>query len=221
MDAKPRTYEVFTSLLARFPELGCAADDIMSAFSILRTCYADQKAPGKVLLCGNGGSASDAEHIAGELLKGFLLRRRVPPEVRARLAEAWGDADGAHLADNLQGALPAIALVSQSAISTAFANDVAPDMVFAQQVYAYGRPGDVLFALSTSGNSCNIVNAAKVAKTLGMKVVGMTAAGGGQLARLCDAAIRVPAGETHLAQEYHLPVYHALCAMVESELFAE
>jgi phosphoheptose isomerase len=218
-EPKTRTYEIYTLLMKRFPELGGIADDIMAAFAILKECYANPAGPGTVLLCGNGGSASDAEHIAGELLKGFLLKRPVPPEMRAKMTETAGETDGNYLADNLQGALPAISLVSQSAITTAFANDVAPDMAFAQQVYAYGRPGDVLIGLSTSGNSKNVLNAVKVAKTLGMKTIGMTAAGGGKLAALCDATVKAPAEETFLAQEYHLPIYHALCAMVESEFF--
>jgi phosphoheptose isomerase len=172
-----------------------------------------------VLICGNGGSASDAEHITGELMKGFLLKRPVPADFRVKLESAFGASDGAYLADNLQGAVPAISLVSQSAIITAFSNDVASDMAFAQQVYGYGRPGDVLIGLSTSGNSGNVINAAKTAKAIGMGVIGITGEMGGDLAQFCDFTIRAPEKVTYLAQEYHLPIYHCLCAMIESELF--
>jgi D-sedoheptulose 7-phosphate isomerase len=173
-----------------------------------------------VLICGNGGSAADSEHIVGELMKGFKLKRPIPQTARAALARLFPE-KGADLADHLQGALPAISLTGHPALSSAFANDVRADMVYAQQVYGYGRPGDMLIALSTSGNSTNILNAAKIAKAFGMAVLGMTGQGGGKLSELSDVCIRVPAEETYRVQELKLPVYHALCAMLEEEFFGE
>jgi D-sedoheptulose 7-phosphate isomerase len=165
---------------------------------------------GKLLICGNGGSASDADHIVGELMKGFRARRRVTDE---RIPT--------DLRELLQGALPAISLSSQDALITAFANDVAPEMIFAQQVYGYGREKDVLLAVSTSGNSVNVLNAAKVAKALGIRVIGLTGAEGGRLASEADVSIKVPETETYKVQEYHLPVYHYLCMTVERHFFTE
>ena len=166
---------------------------------------------GKVLTCGNGGSAADAEHIVGELLKKFRKHRDIDSGVAARLPP--------ELVAKLEGALPAVSLVSMSGILTAFANDVAWETAFAQQVYGLGNPGDVLIALSTSGNSANCVNAALVAKAKGMKVVSMTGEGGGKLGEVADVAIMVPESATFKIQELHLPVYHALCAELEETLF--
>ena len=173
---------------------------------------------GKLLLCGNGGSASDSDHIVGELMRGFLLRRPIEAATRNALIEQFGG-EGSVLADNLQGSLPAINLTAQSAIQTAFANDVEPDMVFAQQVFGYAESKDVLIGLSTSGNSKNVVNAAKIAKLKGASVISMTGIGGGKLRALSEAAICVPECETYKIQELHLPVYHALCAMIEAHFF--
>ena len=201
---------VFDELYERYPQLAPCAGEIAKAFEILLACYRNG---GKVLTCGNGGSAADAEHIVGELLKKFRKRRAVSREVAARLPP--------ELVSGLEGALPAISLVSMSGILTAFANDVAWETAFAQQVYGLGNPGDVLIALSTSGNSANCVNAALVARARGLKVIALTGADGGKLAELADAAIRVPEAETYKVQELHLPVYHALCAALEAELFGE
>jgi len=162
------------------------------------------------LACGNGGSAADADHIVGELMKGFFLKREIPEEEKEAIGEM-----GAYL----QGALPAIALTGHSALSTAFLNDVHPEMVFAQQVYGYGKPGDVLIALTTSGNSVNVLHAADVARAKGMKVIGMTGRDGGKLKSKCDCCIIVPANVTADIQEYHLPIYHTLCAMLEDHFF--
>jgi D-sedoheptulose 7-phosphate isomerase len=174
----------------------------------------------KVLTCGNGGSAADSEHIVGELMKGFMLRRPVPDELRHRLRAQFAEL-GDVLADHLQGALPAISLVSQAALISAFANDVAADMVFAQQVYGYGQPGDVLIGISTSGNSLNVINAIRVARTLGVKTIGLTGRTGGAMLSLCDVCIRVPSDQTYEIQERHLPIYHALCMVVEEEFFGQ
>ena len=169
------------------------------------------RASGKVLVCGNGGSAADAEHICGELLKKFKKHRRVPEVVAAKLRP--------ELAERLEGSLPAISLVSMSGILTAFANDVSWETAFAQQVLGLAKPGDVLVALSTSGNSANCVAAAEVMKAVGGKAIAFTGANESRLSQVCDVAIRVPETETYKVQELHLPVYHALCAAIEEELF--
>ena len=200
--------EILDELYVRYPQLKCCESEITKAFDLLLTCY---KSDGKVLTCGNGGSAADAEHIVGELLKKFRKHRDIESGVAAKLPP--------ELVAKLEGALPAVSLVSMSGILTAFANDVAWETAFAQQVYGLGNPGDVLIALSTSGNSANCVNAALVAKAKGLKVISMTGEGGGNLGELTDAAVKVPESETFKIQELHLPVYHALCAAVEEELF--
>ena len=200
--------EILDELYVRYPQLKCCEGEIAKALDLLLTCY---RGGGKVLTCGNGGSAADAEHIVGELLKKFRKHRDIDSGVAAKLPP--------ELVTKLEGALPAVSLVSMSGILTAFANDVAWETAFAQQVYGLGKPGDVLIALSTSGNSANCVNAALVAKAKGMKVVSMTGADGGRIAALSDTVIRVPEGETYRIQELHLPVYHALCAAIEEELF--
>jgi len=199
---------VIDELIVRYPQLKACEGEITKAFELLLGCY---RAGCKVLVCGNGGSAADAEHIVGELLKKFKKHRDVDPEIAAKLPS--------ELTAKLEGSLPAVSLVSMSGILTAFANDVAWETAFAQQVCGLGAAGDVLIALSTSGNSANCVNAALVAKAKGMKVISMTGSGGGKLSALADAAVRVPETETYKIQELHLPVYHALCAAVEDRLF--
>ena len=200
--------ETIDELFVRYPQLKGCEGEIAKAFDLLLACYRNG---GKVLTCGNGGSAADAEHIVGELLKKFKKHRNITEDVAEKLPP--------ELAAKLEGALPAVSLVSMSGILTAFANDVAWETAFAQQVYGLGNPGDVLIALSTSGNSANCVNAALVAKAKGMKVVALTGSGGGKLGTLADAAIKVPEVETYKIQELHLPVYHALCAAIEEALF--
>ena len=202
--------EIFNELYERHPQLKDCAGSIAAAFDLLLACYRDG---GKVLTCGNGGSAADAEHIVGELMKKFRRPRAIDAAVAAKLPS--------ELSAKIEGALPAVSLVSMSGILTAFANDVAWETSFAQQVYGLGQRGDVLIALSTSGNSANCVNAALVARAKGMKVVALTGADGGTLAELADAAIKIPETETYKVQELHLPVYHALCAALEAELFRE
>jgi len=202
-------------LLTNYPQLSACADDVLAAYELIKNTVLKG---GLILTCGNGGSAADAEHITGELMKGFKLKRQVTAEQRDALVMAFRG-EGVYFADNLQRAIPAISLVSQSSLSSAFINDVAPDMVFAQQVFGYGCAGDVLLGITTSGNSKNVVNACKVAKVFGISTIGMTGEDGGKLKEVCDVTIRVPACETLRVQEYHLPVYHALCAMIEMELF--
>lgn len=211
---KKSTEAIFDELFVRYPALEACRTGISSAFEILLSSY---QAGGKVLCCGNGGSASDCEHIVGELLKKFKKHRDIPEAVRARLCAA-GPA-GIHLAERLEGSLPAISLVSQSGILTAFANDVGWDEAYAQQLLGLAKPGDVLIALSTSGNSKNCVLAATLARALGVKSIGLTGATGGRFRDVCDISICVPAQETYQIQEFHLPIYHALCAMLEEELF--
>ena len=199
---------IFEELYGRYPQLKGCEGEIAKAFDLLLTCY---KGGGKVLTCGNGGSAADAEHIVGELLKKFRKHRDIDSAIAAKLPP--------ELVAKLEGALPAVSLVSMNGILTAFANDVAWETAYAQQVYGLGKPGDVLIALSTSGNSANCVNAALVAKAKGLKVISMTGSGGGKLSDLADAVIKVPETETYKIQELHLPVYHALCAELEETLF--
>lgn len=207
--------DAIAALVARYPDLEPCASDVQGAYDVLRDAFA---AGGKLLACGNGGSAADCEHVVGELMKGFYSRRPVNADARGALA-SLNEEDAGYLADHLQGALPAISLVSHTALTSAIANDVAPDMVFAQQVYGYGRAGDALLCISTSGNSANVVRAAQVGRALGLSVVGLTGAAGGRLAQWCDVCVRVPHSETSRVQERHLPVYHTLCQMLESEFF--
>jgi phosphoheptose isomerase len=203
-------------LVSRYPELVQCETEIRSAFEILRDAFGQGR---KLLVCGNGGSAADAEHIVGELMKGYLLKRSLPDDVRTKLL-ALDPPAGAYLADHLQGALPAISLVSQSSLISAISNDTASDMVFAQQVYGYGREGDVLLGLSTSGNARNVIRALQVARALGLRTIGLTGVSGGMLKALCEVCICVPAENTAAIQERHLPIYHTLCAMLEEEFFS-
>jgi D-sedoheptulose 7-phosphate isomerase len=205
--------QTLDQLISKYPELKACEADITRAFHIIRNSYANG---GKVLLCGNGGSAADCDHIVGELMKGFMSKRPLSQEMREKL-RLDGQDDG-YLADHLQGALPAISLVSHSALMSAFSNDVAADIVFAQQVYGYGKKGDVLVGLSTSGNSVNVIRALQVARALGVSTIGFTGRGG-KMNSLCDAAICVPFDSTPDVQERHLPIYHALCIMLEKEFF--
>lgn len=203
-------------LIERIPDLAVCRDAIEQAAALLTHTY---EAGGKVLVCGNGGSAADSEHIVAELMKGFMLRRSVPDAVRSDLLASWPE-EGEYLAGKLQGALPAISLVSQTALISAFSNDVAADMIFAQQVYGYGRSGDALIALSTSGNSANVVNAVKVARVVGLRTIGLTNSDGGKLAQVCDVCIKAPRKITPEVQELHIAVYHALCALLEEKFFS-
>lgn len=194
-------------LIERYPALAVCEDDISYALKLMIDTY---KNGGKVLVCGNGGSAADSGHIVGELMKGFLLPRKVTDE---RISP--------ELRNRLQGGLPAISLCSQETIMTAFINDVDPDMMYAQQVYGYAKPEDLVIGISTSGNSANVVNAMSVARDLGIKTVALTGVGGGKLSQICDVTVKVPETETFKIQEYHLPVYHYLCAETEKFFFAD
>jgi D-sedoheptulose 7-phosphate isomerase len=199
-------------LLLNYPELVTCKNDIVAAFEYMLACSLRK---GLIMTCGNGGSAADAGHIVGELMKGFKLKRPLTPGECETLKKAFPD-KGDYLATHLQRGIPALSLSDQVAITSAFINDVAPDMVFAQQVFGYGKAEDVLVALSTSGNSRNVVNACRVANAFHIKTIGMTGESGGEMKDICDVTIRVPACETYRIQEYHLPVYHTLCSMLET-----
>ena len=202
-------------LISRYPELAECANEIEQAYEILKESY---KNGGKLLIAGNGGSAADAEHIVGELMKGFKNPRKPDAEFAERLIEE-NEELGTVLAENLQGALPAIALDGHLALSTAYMNDCEPLLCFAQQVNGYGKDGDVFLGISTSGNSKNVLYAATTAHAKGMKVIGLTGAKDSKLAQMSDVCIKVPQMETYIIQELHLPVYHCLCLMLEEELF--
>ena len=198
-------------LIMRYPHLECCKGNIIIAFEFIRDCY---KNGGKLLVCGNGGSAADAEHIVGELMKGFKKARHLASIEVEKLVEI-DSLMGRTLADNLQGALPAIALDGHPALTTAYMNDCEPIICFAQQVYGYGCKNDVLFAISTSGNSRNVLYAVVAAKAKGMVVIGLTGENDSKLSAMSDVCIRVPSTETYQIQELHLPIYHCLCLMLE------
>lgn len=202
-------------LVERYPQLSCIANDLYSCYSIIVESF---KKGGKLLIAGNGGSAADAEHIVGELMKGFKLQRKVDEEFASRLCDS-NEELGSVLAQNLQGALPAIALDGHPALSTAYMNDCEPLLCFAQQVNGYGKGEDVFLGISTSGNSKNILYAAVTAHAKGMKVIGLTGANNSKLEQMSDVCIKVPETETYMIQELHLPVYHCLCLMLENEFF--
>ena len=214
---KAGTLKTIEEFFAKFKELEPIRANIVSAIEQMSGRIA---AGGKVMICGNGGSAADCEHIVGEFLKEFYIKRPVPDNDRAALESAYGP-DGKYLADYLQGSIPAISLVSQSGIITAFANDAAADLCNAQQVYGYGEKNDILIGISTSGNAKNVYYAVLTAKFKGCLTVGMTGESGGKLKDVCDILINVPAKETYLVQEYHLPVYHLVCRAVEYEIFGK
>ena len=194
---------------------GCD-DQVAQAIAALITCYERE---GKLLVCGNGGSAADAEHIVGEMMKGFCLPRRLSDTDKAELASVAGD-DAELLGTKLQYGLAALSLVSHSALITATANDQDGQLIFAQQVWGLGQAGDILLAISTSGNSKNVLLAAKTARAKNMLVIGLTGATGGKLAGLCDITINVPSDNVAQIQEMHLPIYHHICASVEAHFFA-
>ena len=203
-------------LVERYPSLESAKNDIVTAYLLLEESY---KNGGKLLVAGNGGSAADAEHIVGELMKGFKLPRKPEADFAEKLVEENQEL-GSVLAENLQGALPAIALDGHPALSTAYMNDGEPLLCFAQQVNGYGKSGDVFLGISTSGNSKNVLYAATTAHAKGMKVIGLTGAKDSKLKDMSDVCIKVPQTETYMIQELHLPIYHCLCLMLEDKFFA-
>ena len=207
--------QVLRQLLDRYSNLNHLESAIADAAGNIIECYRNG---GKVLVCGNGGSASDADHIVGELMKSFEIHRPLETDLRKKLIELSTDR-GQLLAEKLQQGLPAISLTAHNALMTAISNDISGDMIFAQQITGLGNKGDVLIGLSTSGNSQNVVDAFIVGKAKGLKTIGMTGENGGKLKKFCDVLINVPETRTAFVQELHLPVYHAICMMVENELF--
>ena len=203
-------------LVERYPSLESAKNDIVAAYLLLEESYENG---GKLLVAGNGGSAADAEHIVGELMKGFKLSRKPEADFAEKLV-AENQELGSVLAENLQGALPAIALDGHLALSTAYMNDCEPLLCFAQQVNGYGKSGDVFLGISTSGNSKNVLYAATTAHAKGMKVIGLTGAKDSKLKDMSDVCIKAPQTETYMIQELHLPIYHCLCLMLENRFFA-
>ena len=214
---KESTLKCVEDLIARYPQLSECRDDLQAAVEAICESY---RSGHKLIACGNGGSAADSEHIVGELMKGFLLKREIKGELAEKIRVNCGE-DAQYLIDNLQGALPALSMVNQVALNTAFANDQAPDLSFAQQLLGMGDEGDVLLAISTSGNSTNVIYALEMAKVKGVKSIGLLGHSGGKIkARsLADINICVPEDETFKIQELHLPVYHMLCIAVENEFF--
>ena len=211
---RPDTLRHLDEVFARCPALVPLEADIVRAAAALCVCH---RAGGKVLVCGNGGSAADSEHIVGELVKGFVLARRVPAADAERLQ---GNAThGSELAGKLQRGVAAISLTGHPALATAIDNDTGRQMVFAQQVYVYGRPGDLLISLSTSGNAGNVLRALAVGRAFGLTTVGLTGNQPCGMDALCDILLKAPERQTHKIQELHLPIYHTLCLMVEQELF--
>ena len=210
---KETTREILENLVERYPALASERTNIQNAYQALADCFANGH---RLYICGNGGSAADSEHIAGELLKSFKKCRPLPEKLTKALAEYE---DGEALIAGLEGGLPVVSLCGHFAFSTAYLNDKDPAFIFAQQVNAYGEKGDVLLTLSTSGNSKNCVYAAMVAKALEMQTVALVGGSGGKLKTLADVTVVAPEKETYKVQEYHLPIYHCLCAMLEEEFY--
>lgn len=202
-------------LVERYPVLNSVKQDIIDAYLLMEECYEHD---GKLLIAGNGGSAADSEHIAGELMKRFNTPRPVTQEMAEKL-KSIDPIRGENLSKNLEHGLMAIPLVAHEALSTAYINDVDGLGVFAQQLFGFGRPGDVFLGISTSGNSENVISATVVARALGIKVIGLTGAKGGELSNVANVTVKVPGLETYMIQELHLPVYHCWCLMLEDKFF--
>ena len=216
MDTNKKTSQfILDELIERYPQLSVCKADIKAAFDILLKSYRNK---GKLLIAGNGGSAADSDHISGELTKSFMFKRAVDPKLSEGLAQLFGE-EGKAVCDNLEGGLPAIPLPTMNASNSAIANDVGWTQSFAQLVNALGLEGDVFLGITTSGNSGNIVDALMVSKVKGVRTIALTGRDGGRCKALADVCIIVPEKETFKIQELHLPVYHALCSMVEAELF--
>lgn len=207
---------IINEMINNQPRLMSIQDDFWNAYRAIETCYSNK---GKVFVCGNGGSAADALHIVGELMKSFVRKRPIDKQTANSLTTIYPD-HAAYFIENIQGALPAIALVENVSLASAYANDVTADMVYAQQLYGYAVRGDVLIALSTSGNSCNVLNAVRLAKAMNVATVGLTGGSGGKLKLLCDVCIVAPEDETYKIQELHVSIYHTLCIMIEQRFFA-
>lgn len=204
-----------SNLMQRHPEMSVCETAIVSAFEILVKCFSSGH---RLYVCGNGGSAADALHITGELMKSFVVNRRLDDDFISQTRNCF-PSESEYLIANLQGALPAYALVENIVFSSAYANDVDADFIFAQQIYCYARQGDTVLGISTSGNSTNVINAFMAAKARGAVTLGLTGMSGGKMAIFCDSCICVPETETFKVQELHMPVYHALCKMLENHFW--
>ena len=215
MELTTRENAIFASLLARYPVLASIEGELAAAYDLMRSRLING---GKLLIAGNGGSAADSEHIAGELMKRFILPRPVPAALTERLAEI-DPVLGPELAGALEGTIPAMALTGHVALTTAYMNDVGAETAFSQQLYGFGRAGDVFLGITTSGNSGNILRAAVTAKALDIAVVCLTGQSGGKMNAYADVTVHAPATETFMIQEYHLPIYHCWCAMLEAYFF--
>jgi len=212
-----KSYFYIEHLVERYPKLDSIKSELEHAINYLIDSIKDQ---GTILICGNGGSASDSDHIVGELMKGFVLKRHIKRELQDVLKRDY-PSDYEYFMNNLQNGIRSISLMSHNALVSAFSNDKAPDLIFAQQVLGYGKTGDVLIAISTSGNSKNVIYAAQIARAIGMKVIALTGSSGGKLSTLSDVTLNVPENETYKIQEYHLPVYHCICLALENEFFGD
>lgn len=215
MKLEKRLHRHIDLLVERYPTLAKIKQDIIDAYFIMEQCYLND---GKILIAGNGGSAADSEHIAGELMKRFKTPRPIDNELADKLKNI-DPVRGENLAKNLECSLMAIPLVAHEALSTAYINDVDGLGVFAQQLFGFGKAGDVFLGISTSGNSKNVMSATVVARALGIKVIGLTGASGGELANVADVCVCAPENETYMIQEYHLPIYHCWCLMLEDKFF--
>lgn len=215
MEQMGNLQKYMVNLVKRYPVLEKNRTDILEAFDLLKKCF---RQGNKLLIAGNGGSCADANHIVGELMKGFRCRREIPEGLSGRLREI-DVVRGSELASKLQGALPTLALDNHNALNTAFLNDVDGNLIYAQQVMGYGNEGDVFLGISTSGNSENILYAAVTARAKGLKVIGFTGKMGGMLKEFADVCVRVDEEETYKIQELHLPIYHCLCLMLEESFF--
>lgn len=214
---KKKSQYYINEFFERYPKLLSISDSLISAIDILTNTIRND---GTILICGNGGSASDSDHIVAELMKGFVLKRTLNDELLNSLKLNYPN-DFDFFKNNLQRGIKAISLVSHNALISAYSNDKSPDLIFAQQVLVYGRPGDTLLILSTSGNSKNVVYAAQIARSIGVKVISLTGILGGKMNYLSDVILKVPENDTFKIQEYHLPVYHCICLILENEFFGE
>ena len=204
-------------LMKRYPVLETCKEEIIGGYELMEACY---KNGGKLLIAGNGGSAADSEHIAGELMKRFKTSRSIPEDLKKKLIEI-DSIRGKNLSKNLERPLMAIPLVAHEALTTAYINDVDGLGVFAQQLYGFGKEGDVFLGITTSGNSQNVMSATVVARALGIKVLGLTGENGGELSQVANVCVKVPETETYMVQELHLPVYHCWCLMLEDKFFGK
>ena len=204
-------------LMKRYPVLEACKEEIIGGYELMEECY---KNGGKLLIAGNGGSAADSEHIAGELMKRFKIPRSIPEDLKKKLIEI-DSVRGENLSKNLERPLMAIPLVAHEALTTAYINDVDGLGVFAQQLYGFGRAGDVFLGITTSGNSQNVMSATVVARALGITVLGLTGENGGELSQVANVCVKVPETETYMVQELHLPVYHCWCLMLEDKFFGK